>query len=137
MLKTTKELQDLIEQNEESCGCSITLPSGQIIGTTSGCFQPILYANERDQVGCWLSWPLALMLYNKEIALKLSQEYEAVLEKGLLIKGDTFYQVSGEVADVKILAYMGDLYYCRLEHGLLVDCVNLETCEAQGEEETL
>jgi hypothetical protein len=69
-LKTVKELQELIENNDVYNGCAIDLPTGQYIGTTSGGWQPLLYINDEDRCPQSLTWEEALKIYNKAVTQK-------------------------------------------------------------------
>lgn len=78
-LKTVKELQELIENNEVYNGCAIDLPTGQCIGTTSGGWQPLLYINDEDRCPKSLTWEEALKIYNKAVTQK-TLVYDVSLE---------------------------------------------------------
>lgn len=67
MLKTVKELSDLIENDPTYGGCAVDLPSGKCIGTTSGGWQPLLYQDDEDNYPTPLTWEEALELYNREM----------------------------------------------------------------------
>lgn len=68
MLNTVEELSNLIENDPTFDGCAVELPSGRILGTTSGGWQPLLYQNLEDTEPINLTWDEALSLYNKELA---------------------------------------------------------------------
>nr|DAE38825.1 MAG TPA: hypothetical protein [Caudoviricetes sp.] len=67
MLNTIEELSNLIENDPTFGGCAVELPSGKIIGTTSGGWQPLLYQNYEDDEPVNITWDKALILYNEEI----------------------------------------------------------------------
>lgn len=67
MLNTVEELSNLIENDPAFDGCAVELPSGRILGTTSGGWQPLLYQNLEDTEPINLTWDEALSLYNKEL----------------------------------------------------------------------
>lgn len=67
MLKNTTELMNLIENDETYDGCAVDLPSGKVIGTTSGGWMPLLYQNPEDDRPVNMTWEEALALYNEEV----------------------------------------------------------------------
>ena len=66
MLTTIQELQSLIENDPAYEGCGVDLPSGRFIGTTSGCWQPLLYLDPEDDEPKQITWEEALRVYNEE-----------------------------------------------------------------------
>lgn len=63
---TIEELKTLIESNPDYDGCAIELPSGKLIGTTSGGFLPLLYKNTEDIYPCLITWEEAATIYSEE-----------------------------------------------------------------------
>lgn len=126
MLKTVEELQNLIYENPKYGGCGIDLPSGKVIGTTSGGWQPLLYQNPEDDYSTELTWTEALDLYNKELRAAQCNEPETIrmLKEGTIIKANNFDTAKGRYT-IHIVSYNDKLYFHKMLNGKVVEVVNL------------
>lgn len=126
MLKTVKELQNLIDENPKYGGCGIDLPSGKFIGTTSGGWQPLLYQSPEDDYSTELTWTEALDLYNKELRDAQCDEPETIrmLREGTIIKANHFDTAKGFYT-IRIVFYNDKLYFHKMLNGKVVEVVEL------------
>lgn len=124
MLKTVKELSNLIENDPTYGGCAVDLPSGRCIGTTSGGWQPLLYQNPEDNYPTELTWEKALELYNREMELNSMPKSHRVLLEGIILKTNNFDTKKGYYT-IRIIEYKDELYFHKMLNGRVVEVINL------------
>lgn len=124
MLKTVKELSDLIKNDPTYGGCAVDLPSGRCIGTTSGGWQPLLYRNPEDNFPIELTWEEALELYNREMELNAMSKSHRMLLEGEILKINNFDTKKGYYT-IRIVEYKDELYFHKMLNGRVVEVVNL------------
>lgn len=124
MLKTVKELSDLIENDPTYGGCAVDLPSGRCIGTTSGGWQPLLYQNPEDNYPTELTWEEALEFYNQEMELNAMPKSHRMLLEGEILKINNFDTKKGYYT-IRIVEYKDELYFHKMLNGRVVEVINL------------
>lgn len=124
MLKTVKELSDLIKNDPTYGGCAVDLPSGRCIGTTSGGWQPLLYRNPEDNCPIELTWEEALELYNREMELNAMSKSHRMLLEGEILKINNFDTKKGYYT-IRIVEYKDELYFHKMLNGCVVEVINL------------
>lgn len=124
MLKTVKELSDLIKNDPTYGGCAVDLPSGKCIGTTSGGWKPLLYQDAEDNYPIPLTWEEALELYNREMELNAMPKSYRMLLEGRILKTNNFDTKKGYYT-IRIVEYKDELYFHKMLSGRVVEVINL------------
>lgn len=124
MLKTVKELSDLIKNDPTYGGCAVDLPSGRCIGTTSGGWQPLLYQDAEDNYPIPLTWEEALEIYNREMELNATPKSYRMLLEGKILKTNNFDTKKGYYT-IRIVEYKDELYFHKMLNGRVVEVINL------------